>query len=162
MSTRVSPTEKLRAEIDDLFGESEQQRQLAQARSARGEGRLLGDLLRHRGRFGHCRPGRGSPAGQTFATKWLPLYRFAVECLGDDFEHLITYLRFPKEHWKPIRHSNFIVRPPPSIFAASRCRRQPKRRLIRRRGQAGSGSQINSSDPCVADVWAGASSTLSV
>jgi len=27
-----------------------------------------------------------------------------------DFEHLITYLRFPKEHWKRIRHSNFIER----------------------------------------------------
>jgi hypothetical protein len=28
VSTRVSPTEQLRAEIDDLFGESEEQRQL--------------------------------------------------------------------------------------------------------------------------------------
>ncbi|MGQ0803678.1 MAG: IS256 family transposase, partial [Actinomycetota bacterium] len=29
MSKRVSPTEELRAEIDDLFGESDDQRQLA-------------------------------------------------------------------------------------------------------------------------------------
>ncbi len=45
-----------------------------------------------------------------FATKWRSLYPAAVECLEDDFEHLITYLRFPTEHWKRIRHSNFIER----------------------------------------------------
>lgn len=45
-----------------------------------------------------------------FAAKWRPLFPSAVECLEDDFEHLITYLRFPKEHWKRIRHSNFIER----------------------------------------------------
>jgi transposase-like protein len=28
----------------------------------------------------------------------------------DDFEHLITYLRFPSEHWDRVRHSNFIER----------------------------------------------------
>lgn len=45
-----------------------------------------------------------------FAAKWRPLYPSAVSCLEDDFEHLVTYLRFPKEHWKRIRHSNFIER----------------------------------------------------
>jgi putative transposase len=45
-----------------------------------------------------------------FATKWRPLYPSAVECLEDGFEQLIVYLRFPKEHWKRIRHSNFIER----------------------------------------------------
>jgi transposase-like protein len=45
-----------------------------------------------------------------FATKWRPLYPAAVECLEEDFEHLVSYLRFPKEHWKRIRHSNFIER----------------------------------------------------
>jgi transposase-like protein len=45
-----------------------------------------------------------------FATKWRKLYPAAVECLEDDFCHLVTYLRFPKEHWKRIRHSNFIER----------------------------------------------------
>jgi transposase-like protein len=45
-----------------------------------------------------------------FATKWRTLYPSAVECLDNDFEHLITYLRFPKEHWRRIRHSNFIER----------------------------------------------------
>jgi putative transposase len=45
-----------------------------------------------------------------FAAKWRKLYPAAVGCLEDDFEHLVTYLRFPKEHWKRIRHSNFIER----------------------------------------------------
>lgn len=45
-----------------------------------------------------------------FATKWRPLYPAAVECFEDDFEHLVTYLRFPAEHWQRIRHSNFIER----------------------------------------------------
>ena len=38
------------------------------------------------------------------------LYPAAVECLEDDFEHLIAYLRFPAEHHGRIRHSNFIER----------------------------------------------------
>ena len=45
-----------------------------------------------------------------FAAKWRPLYPSAVECLEDDFSHLVTYLRFPAEHWGRIRHSNFIER----------------------------------------------------
>jgi putative transposase len=47
---------------------------------------------------------------KAFASKWRKLYPAAVECLEDDFEHLITYLRFPAEHWGRIRHSNFIER----------------------------------------------------
>ena len=47
---------------------------------------------------------------KAFTTKWRKLYPAAIECLEDDFEHLVTYLRFPPEHWKRIRHSNFIER----------------------------------------------------
>ena len=47
---------------------------------------------------------------KAFSTKWRPLYPSAVECLEEDFEHLITYLDFPAEHWGRIRHSNFIER----------------------------------------------------
>ena len=47
---------------------------------------------------------------KAFTTKWRKLYPSAIECLEDDFEHLVTYLRFPAEHWKRIRHSNFIER----------------------------------------------------
>jgi putative transposase len=58
------------------------------------------------------------PAAQTvarsrakaFAARWRKLYPAAVDCLEDDFEHLITYLRFPADHWNRIRHSNFIER----------------------------------------------------
>jgi putative transposase len=58
------------------------------------------------------------PAAQTeakrrqaaFSAKWRKLFPSAVECLEEDFSHLITYLRFPKEHWGRIRHSNFIER----------------------------------------------------
>ena len=45
-----------------------------------------------------------------FASKWRKLYPAAVECLEADFEHLVTFLRFPGEHWGRIRHSNFIER----------------------------------------------------
>lgn len=47
---------------------------------------------------------------KAFATKWRRLYPAAVECLEADFEHLVTYLYFPAEHWGRIRHSNFIER----------------------------------------------------
>jgi transposase-like protein len=47
---------------------------------------------------------------RSFAAKWRKLYPSAVACLQDDFEHLVTYLRFPTEHQGRIRHSNFIER----------------------------------------------------
>ncbi len=47
---------------------------------------------------------------KAFASKWRKLYPTAVDCLEDDFEHLVAYLRFPEEHWRRIRHSNFIER----------------------------------------------------
>lgn len=47
---------------------------------------------------------------KAFGTKWGKLYPAAVECLMEDLEHLTMYLRFPTEHWKRIRHSNFIER----------------------------------------------------
>jgi transposase-like protein len=33
-----------------------------------------------------------------------------VRCLLDDHQALTVYLRFPREHWQRIRHSNFIER----------------------------------------------------
>lgn len=47
---------------------------------------------------------------KAFGAKWSKLYPAAVACLGDDFEHLTTHLRFPAEHRARIRHSNFIER----------------------------------------------------
>jgi transposase-like protein len=45
-----------------------------------------------------------------FAAKWEPRYPSAVACVTDDLASLTVHLRFPAEHWKRIRHSNFIER----------------------------------------------------
>jgi putative transposase len=45
-----------------------------------------------------------------FAEKYARLYPAAVRCLLSDCEQLTSYLRFPAEHHKRIRHSNFIER----------------------------------------------------
>jgi putative transposase len=45
-----------------------------------------------------------------FAAKWKPRYPAAVACVTDDLASLTVHLRFPAEHWKRIRHSNFIER----------------------------------------------------
>jgi len=46
----------------------------------------------------------------SFAAKYATLYPAAVRCLLSDCEQLTSYLRFPAEHHKRIRHSNFIER----------------------------------------------------
>jgi putative transposase len=45
-----------------------------------------------------------------FARRWRDSYPAAVRCLLDDRDSLTVYLRFPREHWPRIRHSNFIER----------------------------------------------------
>ncbi|SHN34249.1 IS256 family transposase [Streptomyces yunnanensis] len=45
-----------------------------------------------------------------FAAKWANTYPTAVKSLLTDRSSLTTYLRFPVEHHKRIRHSNFIER----------------------------------------------------
>ncbi len=47
---------------------------------------------------------------EAFSAKWAKLYPAAVACLNDGFGHLTTHLRFPREHWRRVRHSNFIER----------------------------------------------------
>ena len=46
----------------------------------------------------------------TFAQTYGTLYPSAVKCLLTDREQLTSYLRFPVEHHRRIRHSNFIER----------------------------------------------------
>ena len=46
----------------------------------------------------------------TFAATFGPRYPAAVKCLLADREQLTSYLRFPSEHHRRIRHSNFIER----------------------------------------------------
>lgn len=45
-----------------------------------------------------------------FEKRYGTVYPAAVKCLTTDVASLTVYLRFPKEHWKRIRHSNFIER----------------------------------------------------
>lgn len=45
-----------------------------------------------------------------FAARWAKRYPAAVACVTDDLAHLTVHLRFPAEHWRRIRHSNFIER----------------------------------------------------
>ena len=47
---------------------------------------------------------------QTFAGSYNTTFPAAVRCLLDDRQALTAYLRFPREHWPRIRHSNFIER----------------------------------------------------
>ncbi len=46
----------------------------------------------------------------TFADQYRQAYPSAVKCLLSDREQLTSYLRFPLEHHRRIRHSNFIER----------------------------------------------------
>jgi putative transposase len=45
-----------------------------------------------------------------FARRWRDSYPAAVRCLLADRDSLTVYLRFPREHWTRLRHSNFIER----------------------------------------------------
>ena len=45
-----------------------------------------------------------------FADRYGKLYPKAVACLRHDFASLTVHSRFPRQHWKRIRHSNFIER----------------------------------------------------
>ena len=45
-----------------------------------------------------------------FAGRWRDSYPAAVKCLLTDRDSLTVYLRFPREHWTRVRHSNFIER----------------------------------------------------
>jgi len=42
--------------------------------------------------------------------RWRDSYPAAVRCLLADRDSLTVYLRFPREHWARVRHSNFIER----------------------------------------------------
>ena len=45
-----------------------------------------------------------------FAAKWKARYPSAVACVTDDLASLTVHLQLPAEHWRRIRHSNFIER----------------------------------------------------
>ena len=47
-----------------------------------------------------------------FAAKYQHAFPSAVKCLLSEREQLTSYLRFPLEHHRRIRHSNFISNAP--------------------------------------------------
>jgi putative transposase len=47
---------------------------------------------------------------QDFSASFGRRFPSAVACLNDDLASLFSYLRFPVEHHKRLRHSNFIER----------------------------------------------------
>jgi putative transposase len=47
---------------------------------------------------------------EAFAARWGARYPGAVACVLDTLPELTTHLRFPREHWQRIRHSNLIER----------------------------------------------------
>ena len=47
---------------------------------------------------------------EAFADRYGRRYPAAVACLTSTLAELTVHLRFPREHWRRIRHSNFIER----------------------------------------------------
>jgi putative transposase len=47
---------------------------------------------------------------EAFAARWGARYPSAVACVRGTLPELTTHLRFPREHWSRIRHSNLIER----------------------------------------------------
>jgi putative transposase len=63
----------------------------------------------------HAEPGEPALAearrrAEAFAARWGARYPGAVACVLDTLPELTTHLRFPREHWSRIRHSNLIER----------------------------------------------------
>jgi transposase-like protein len=63
----------------------------------------------------HIEPGDAAVAearrrAEKFAGKWSSKYPAAVACVIDELPALTTFLRFPREHWRRIRHTNLIER----------------------------------------------------
>jgi putative transposase len=63
----------------------------------------------------HAEPGEPALAearrrAEAFAARWGARYPGAVACVLDTLPELTVFLRFPREHWTRIRHSNLIER----------------------------------------------------
>jgi putative transposase len=60
-------------------------------------------------------PGQGSVdqarrRAQAFAARYEHVYPAAVACLTSTLDELTVHLRFPREHWQRIRHTNLLER----------------------------------------------------
>lgn len=47
---------------------------------------------------------------RAFERRWVKLYPTAVACVTDSLPELCAHLRFPREHWERIRHTNLLER----------------------------------------------------
>ena len=72
-----------------------------------GEGEIFDDIDEPAGERAVA---EATARARDFAERYGTLYPKAVACLSDDFASLTVHLRFPRQHWKRIRHSNFIER----------------------------------------------------
>lgn len=66
-------------------------------------------------------------AREAFSKRYRPWYPKAVEVLEDDWDRMITFLRFPESHWQHIRTTNVVESP----FASVRLRIPAAKRFRR-------------------------------
>jgi transposase-like protein len=52
----------------------------------------------------------GQKLGRELIARFSGIYPSAMECLGEDLEECLTYLKFPEAHWKAIRTTNLLER----------------------------------------------------
>lgn len=52
----------------------------------------------------------GLKLGKELMARFQGTYASAMECLGEDLEECLTYLKFPEAHWKAIRTTNLLER----------------------------------------------------
>lgn len=57
-------------------------------------------------------------ARNTFAAEFVAKHEKAVTCLQEDWDELLTFMRFPTEHWQHLRTSNVIE----SVFSPAKVR----------------------------------------
>ncbi len=69
------------------------------------------------------------PAKRQFATRYGRAYPKAVEVLERDWDRMVTFYRFPREHWKHLRTTNVVESP----FAAVRLRTDAAKRISNRK-----------------------------
>lgn len=53
---------------------------------------------------------QGLMQGRELITRFKNNYTSAMECLEDDLEECLTYLKFPEAHWRAIRTTNMLER----------------------------------------------------
>jgi putative transposase len=91
---RVSPADRIRGHIDELFAQD----------------RPLPEILEEVARLGAQLLMQAALEAEVTEFLGRPPYPSAMKCLSTDREGLTAYLRFPAEHHNRVRHSNFIER----------------------------------------------------